>query len=129
MPAPAHELTNPREFDEVLVLGRDQWVFPEVRYHRGYQLSEISHFEFDRSVRSIRPYGPAIPQFVNDMEKLSAIGVLADRKARPNLPSQAMPPTGLERNAKTTLTIHKSRNIGIQIHKQSSEPACYELAA
>ena len=35
----------------------------------------------------------------------------------------------LERNAEAAFTIHETRDIRIQIHKQRSGPACYGLTA
>ena len=79
-----------------------------MRYRLGYQITDVSHFEFDRLVRSIRSYEPATPLFLDHVEKLSSIRVLADRETRPNLPAQAMTIARLERNAETAFAVYET---------------------
>src|SRR2546423_3111372 len=95
--------------------------------HFLYQISHVSHFKLDCFIRSVWSYEPAAPSLLNYVEQFGSICILANRKARSYLPTEAMTLARLERNAETTFSVHKSRDIRCCVHKQRSEPACYEI--
>jgi hypothetical protein len=127
MPSRTHRFADSCESFEVGLLGRDQWERSEMRQHLGHQISDVSHFELQRLVRSVRPDKSALPNSLDHIEQLSSFGVLADRETRSHLPSEAMAIAWLERNAETTFAIYESRNVGIQIDRQRPGPASYEV--
>ena len=70
------------------------------------------------------------PHFSFDhVKQLGSLCVLADREARSHLPTESMTIARLERNAETTFTIHETGDVGVQVHRQGSGPACYGLTA
>ncbi len=92
-----------------------------------HQINHFPYLEFERFIRIIRSDESAFPFFLDYVKQFGSVCVLTDRKTRSNFPTEAMSLTGLKRNAKTTFTIYKTGNIRIQIHKQSSGLACYEI--
>jgi len=100
-----------------------------MRQHFVHQTSHVSHFKLDGLVGSVRPDESAFPLLLDHVEEFGSVCVLADRKTRSNLPTKAMTIARLKRNAEATFSVHKTRNIGIQIHRQRPGPACYGLSA
>ena len=94
-----------------------------------HQISDVTHFELDSLVGSVRPDESAPPPLLDPVEQSGSICVLADRETRPNLPTEAMTTAWLKRNAKATFSVYESRNVRVQIHRQRPGPACYGLAA
>src|ERR1700682_4639697 len=123
----AHELADSRESLEVGLFGGHQRIRSEVRQHLRYQTSDVSHFELQCLVRPIRPDESASPFILDHVEQFSSVCVLADRETRPNLPPEAMTIAWLKRNAKTAFAVYETRDVGIQIHRQRSGPACYGI--
>src|SRR4029079_855867 len=74
-----------------------------------------------------RPNESASPLLLNRVKEFGSICVLADRKARSNLPPKAMTLAWLERDAETPFSIYETRDVRIQIHRQGSGPACYGI--
>jgi hypothetical protein len=101
----------------------------EMRQHSSYQITNVPHLELERLVRSVRSDEPAFPFRFDHVEQFGSICVLADRETRSNLPAESMTIARLERNAETTFTIHESGDVGVQVHRQGSGPACYGLSA
>ena|ERR1700730_6294537 len=97
--------------------------------HFVHQISDVTHFELDGLVGSVRPDESALPPFLDHVEQFGSICILADRETRSDLPTEAMTITWLERNAETTFSVYKSRNVRVQIHRRRPGPACYGLAA
>ena len=95
--------------------------------HFLYQISDVSHLKLDCFIRSVWSYEPAAPSLLNYVEQFSSICILADRKARSHLPTEAMTLARLKRNAEATFPIYESRDIRCCVHKQRSEPACYGI--
>src|SRR5207245_8965530 len=91
---------------------------PAVRNHATDQGSPRPDFERASLVRPSRSDRTAFPCLLQEMEQLGSIRVLAHRKARSNLPPESMPPTRLERNAETTLSIYEAGNVGREIRSQ-----------
>jgi hypothetical protein len=87
-----------------------------MRQHFCYQIFDASHFELEGLVGPIRPYKSTPPRLLNFVEKFSAFCVLANRETRSNLPPEAMPLTGLERNAEAAFAVYESRDVRVQIH-------------
>jgi hypothetical protein len=96
--------------------------------HMCHQISYVPHFELERLVRSVRSDEPASPFLLDYMEQFGSLRVLADREARSHLPTESMTIARLKRNAETTFTIHKTGDVGVQVHRQGSGPASYGLS-
>ena len=79
-----------------------------MRQHGCYQIFNAPHLELEGFVRSIRSDGPAFPSLLDRVEDLGSVCILVDRKTRTNLPPEAMPLAGLERNAETAFAIHET---------------------
>src|SRR5262245_28329878 len=109
---PTADLVEP---DHVLLLGRQKRVSSEVRQDLRHQVLQPSNLELQRLVGTIRPDRAAFPHLLEQREQLRPLRVLADRKTRPNLPSESVSPTRLERNAEAALAIHVPRDVGREI--------------
>ena len=81
--------------------------------HFLYQISDVPYLELECLIRSVRPDGPASPLLLNRAKEFGSVCVLADRKARSNLPTEAMTLARLKRNAKTTFSIYETRDVRI----------------
>ena len=114
----AHQLADSRESLEVGLLRRHQRISSEMRQHFRHQIADVPHFELECLVRSIRPDESASPFLLDHVEKFGSVCVLAHRETRPNLPPEAVPLAGLERDAETAFTIHETGDVGIQIHRK-----------
>ncbi len=99
------------------LLRRHQWKRDEVGKHSLHQVIHVSHFVLDGLVGSIRSDRPAVPSLLHRVQQLSSVCILADRKARSNLPPESMSSTRLERNAETALAVHEARDVRIQVHR------------
>jgi hypothetical protein len=97
--------------------------------HTGHQISYVSHFELERLVRSVRSDEPASPALFDYVKQFGSLRVLANREARSHLPTESMTIARLKRNAEATLTIHETGDVGVEVHRQGSGPACYGLSA
>src|SRR5438067_9453015 len=125
MPAITYQLADSREPFKVSLLRRHQRKRFEVWQHFRYQLADVPYFELECLVRSVRPDESAFPLLLNRLQKFGSICVLAHRKARSNLPTEAMTLSRLKRNAKATSSISETGDVKIQIHRQGSGPGCY----
>src|SRR5438309_9246195 len=122
-----HQLADSRESFEVSLLRRHQRIRFEVWQHFRYQLADVPYFELECLIRSVRPDESAFPLLLNRLQKFGSICVLAHRKARSNLPTEAMTLARLKRDAKATFSIYETGDVRIEIHRQGSEQACYEI--
>jgi len=95
--------------------------------HFRYQITDVPNFELECLVWSVRPYESAFPLLLNHVQEFRSICVLADRETRSHLPTKTMTRAWLEWDAETTFSIHKTRDVRIQIHRQGSGPACYGI--
>src|SRR5436853_7607717 len=99
MPPITYQLADSREPFEVSLLRRHQRIRFEVWQHFRHQFADVPYLELESLIRSVRPYGPAFPLLLNRAKEFGAICVLAHRKARSNLPTEAMTLAWLKRNA------------------------------
>lgn len=83
-----------------------------------HQVTNVSNFELQCFVGSIGSDEAATPSFLNHGEEFGAICVLADRKARSNLPTQPVSPTWLERDTEAPFSVHEPGNVGSELHRQ-----------
>ena len=129
MSAIANQLADSRESLEIGLLGRQERRRSEMRQHVCYQITDVPHFELERLVRSVRSDEPAFPFLSYYVEQFGSLRVLADREARSHLPTESMTIARLKRNAETTLTVHETGDVGVDVHRQGSGPASYGLSA
>jgi hypothetical protein len=91
-------------------------MLPEVREHALYEVRDLANLELDGSIGAIRSDRPAVPSSLDLVEWLSSVCVLADRKARSNLPTESMSRARLERYAETAFAIDEARDVRCDIH-------------
>jgi len=96
----------------VSLFGRRERIRPEVRENLLHQISNVSYFELDGFVGPIGSDEAASPSFLNYFEELGSVRVLADRKARSDLPTQPMSAAWLERNAEAAFSIDETGDVG-----------------
>ncbi len=72
-----------------------------MRQHFRHQISHVPNFKLESYIRSVRSDEPAFPLLLNQVEQFGSVCILADRKARSNLPTKAMTLARLKRNAET----------------------------
>ena len=119
------QLADSREPFKVSLFRRHQRIRFEVWQHFRYQFADVPYLELEYLIRSVRSDGSASPHLLNRPKEFGSVCVLADRKARSNLPTEAVTLARLERNAETTFSIYETGDVRIQIHRQGSGPACY----
>src|SRR6266581_1661909 len=93
--------------------------------HALRQMPNVPHFVLDGLVGSIRTDESTVPSLLDQVEKLSSVRVLVDRKTRPNLPSKPVSPARLERNAETAFAVYESRDVRSKFHREKPGPASY----
>ena len=81
---------------DVVLLRRKQRILPEVWEHSLDEVLDVAHLELDGLVGPIRSDRSALPSFLELVEELSSVCVLADREARSNLPAESMSRARLE---------------------------------
>ena len=116
MPALVDQRANPVEPLDIRLLGGRQGVRPEVRKDSLDKIPDVPNFELQGLVRPIGPDEAATPSFSNHREEFGSLRVLADRKARSNLPTKPVSPTGLKRNTEAAFSIDETRDVGIDVH-------------
>jgi hypothetical protein len=80
------------------------------------EILNVSHLEFQGLVRSIWSDEAAAPSVLDHGQELCSICVLADRKARSDLPTQPVTPARLKGNTEAALSIHESRDVRGEVH-------------
>jgi hypothetical protein len=102
------QLADPLEALHVFLLGRGERVRPEMGKNLLHQITDVSNLELESSVGSVGPDETTSPPLSDNAEELSSFRVLADREARPNLPTESMSSTRLERDAEAAFSIDES---------------------
>jgi hypothetical protein len=90
------QLADPGEPLNVILFGRQERIHPEMGEDFLHQITNVPDLELDGFVRPIWSDESAAPHFLNYKEQFGSIRVLADRKARSNLPAMPMSSTRLE---------------------------------
>jgi hypothetical protein len=123
-----NELTNAVEPLYVSLLRGHQRVRTEVGEYFLHQIPYLPDFVLEGFVGSIRSDESASPLFLDHVEQLGSVCVLADRETRSNLPAESMSLTRLKRNAEAAFAVYEPRNVRGQIHREVPGPACYGLS-
>ena len=113
-----------KPFDVALFLG-EQWVLAEMATHTSHQIPHVSHFKFQRLVRTVRADVTTLPQLLDRVKQLGAVRVLAHRKTGTNFPAELVSIARLKRNAEAAFAVYEARDVRREIHRQRSGPACY----
>ena len=89
MPAPRHRSTSGSEQLEVVALARAQRIAVEMRDYSFDEEGEASYLPLHGLVAAVRPDRAAAEVILDSQEHFIAVTVLADREARPHLPTDS----------------------------------------